>query len=58
MPDKNKTLDFLYLASSAIKDSIVEAYAWGGCPQDYENEMVCILGKIDELKWKIEHARD
>lgn len=58
MPDKNKTLNFLYIAAAAVKDALVEAYEWGGCPQDYEDEMVRILGKIDELKWKIEHARN
>lgn len=58
MPDKSKTLTFLYIASSAIKDAMTEAYEWGGCPQELENEMARILGRIDELKWKIEHARN
>ena len=54
MPDKSKTLTFLYIASSAIKDAMTETYEWGGCPQELENEMAGILMDIDDLKKQLE----
>ena len=58
----DKTLTFLQIASSAIKDAMTEAYEWGYCPQEREQEMAggSPESAIDTFYWETKsgHARN
>ncbi len=53
----DKTLTFLQIASSAIRDAMTEAYEWGYCPQEREQEMAGVVMQIDDIRRKIEFGR-